>query len=123
MARHYTEAQTMTKDEYIGLRIAELTVRQNYCEQLVMNRDLTHEAKMCALQIELLIEMQDALRETVLENPLPKIGPLVRYWVNDDTPPHLMHTDNHGRDTVLCENHLTGILVACSNCVQPWPTN
>lgn len=110
----------MTKDEYISLRIAELTARRDYAAKLVMNREMSHEAKMCDKQIEILIEMQDALK-TVLEHPLPKIGPLVQFWVQGSNPQQLMHTDDHGIDTVLCENHLTETTIACSNCIQPCP--
>lgn len=110
----------MTKDEYIGLRIAELTARRDYAAKLVMNRDMVHEVRMCDAQIKILIESQDALKP-ILENPLPKIGPLVQYWVQGSNPQQLMHTDDHGVDTVLCENHLTVETVACSNCIQPWP--
>lgn len=110
----------MTKDEYIGLRIAELTVRRDYAAQLVMNRDMAHEAKICDKQIEILIEMQDAL-EPITENPLLKIKPFMPYWVQGSNPQQLMHTDDHGVDTTLCENHLTEATVACSNCIQPWP--
>ena len=52
----------MTKDEYISLRIAELTARKRYAENLVMNREMAHETKMCELQIEMLIELQDGLK-------------------------------------------------------------
>lgn len=110
----------MTKDEYIGLRIAELTARRDYAAKLVMNRDMTHEVKMCNMQIESLIEMQDALKP-ITQNPLLKIGPLVQFWVQGSNPQQLMHTDDHGIDTVLCENHLTDALVKCSNCIEPWP--
>ncbi len=110
----------MQKDTYIGLRIAELTVRRDYAAKLVMNRDMAHEVKILTKQIEVLIAMQDALKP-VLINPLPKIAPLVQYWVQGSNPQQLMHTDDHGVDTVLCENHLTVETVACSNCIQPWP--
>lgn len=110
----------MTKDEYIGLRIAELTVRRNYASKLVMNRDMAHEVKMCHKQIEVLIEMQDALK-SISENPLPKIGELVQFWIQGSNPLQLMHTDDHGVDTVLCENHLTDVTGPCANCIQPYP--
>ena len=110
----------MTKDEYIGLRIAELTERRDYCAMLVLNRDMAHEVKMCDKQIEILIEMQDGLKP-ITKNPLPKIGPIVQYWCQGSNPQQLMHTDDHGRDTVLCENHLTDVTIACSNCIKPWP--
>ncbi len=110
----------MTKDEYIGLRIAELTARRDYSATLVMNRDMAHEAKMCDKQIDILVEMQDGLKP-IVKNPLPKIGPLTQFWVQGSNPQQLFHTDNHGIDTVLCENHLTEALVRCSNCIRPWP--
>lgn len=110
----------MTKDEYIGLRIAELTVRRDYAAKLVMNREMEHEAKMCAKQIQILIEMQDAL-QPISKSIMPKIGPLVQYWVQGSNPLQLMHTDDHGVDTVLCENHLTDLTGPCSNCIQPYP--
>ena len=106
----------MTKDEYIGLRIAELTARRDYAAKLVMNREMSHEAKMCDKQIEILIQLQDALKP-ITENPLQKIGPLVQYWVQGSNPQQLMHTDDHGVDTVLCENHLTDTTIRCSNCI------
>ncbi len=110
----------MTKDQYISLRIAELTARRDYAGQLVMNREMAHEAKMCDAQIKILVEMQDAL-QPIIENPLQKIGPLVQFWCQGSNPPQLMYTDDHGHDTVLCENHLTDTLIKCSNCIEPWP--
>lgn len=110
----------MTKDEYICLRIAELQVRRDYAAKLVMNCDMAHEVKMCDRQIESLIEMQDALKP-ITESPLQKIGPLVQFWVQGTNPQQLFHTDDHGYDTVLCENHLTTTLAKCSNCIEPWP--
>ncbi len=110
----------MTKDEYIALRIVELTARRDYCSELVMNRDMAHEVKMCDKQIDILIEMQDVLNP-ILINPLPKIGPLAQFWVQGSNPQQLIHTDDHGVDTVLCEDHLTNVAIACSNCIQPWP--
>jgi len=111
----------MTKDEYIGLRVAELTARQRYAGQMVMNKELAHEAKMCDLQITELLKQRDFV--TVRNKPLPKIGPPVQYWTQGSNPPQLMHTDDHGIDTVLCENHLTDSLIPCSNCIQPCPVN
>ena len=112
----------MTKDEYICLRIAELQVRRDYCAKLVMNRDMAHEVKICDKQIELLIEMQDALKP-ITEQPLPKIGPLAQCWVQGSNPQQLIHTDDHGVDTVLCENHLTDSAGPCGNCIQPYPVD
>ncbi len=109
----------MTKNEYIEIRVAELEARQRYAGQMVMNKDLAHEAKMCDAQIKELLKQRDLV--VLTESPLPKIGPLVQYWVQGSNPPQLMHTDDHGIDTVLCENHLTDTMVACSNCPQPWP--
>ncbi len=110
----------MKHDEYIHLRVAELSARRDYAAKLVMNRDMAHEVKMCDKQIEVLIEMQDALKP-IIENPLEKITPLVQYWVQGSNPQQLIHTDDHGVDTVLCHDHLTNALIACSNCPQPWP--
>ncbi len=110
----------MKHDEYIHLRITELTARRDYAAQLVMNREMAHEVKICDAQI---IALTKELKgeATIIENPLPKIGPLVQFWVNGSNPQQLMHTDDHGFDTVLCENHLTEALVKCSNCIDPWP--
>lgn len=110
----------MKHDEYIGLRIAELSARRDYAAQLVMNRDMSHEAKMCDEQI---IALTKELKNEspVIENPLPKIGPLTQFWVQGSNPQQLIHTDDHGYDTVLCENHLTVAMVKCSNCIEPWP--
>ncbi len=112
----------MKHDEYIHLRITELSARREYAAKLVMNRDMAHEVKICDAQI---IALTTELKG---KGPLPKIGPLaqaglehVQYWVQGSNPQQLMHTDDHGVDTVLCENHLTVETVACSNCIQPWP--
>ena len=117
----------MTKQEFIEIRIAELTARRDYAAQLVMNRDMAHEVKICDAQIKALNEL--ALVE-VTQRVLPKIGPLaqaglehVQYWTNGSNPPQLMHTNNDGVDTVLCENHLTDTMIACANCIQPWPVD
>ena len=115
----------MTKDEYIGLRIAELTVRRDYCAKLVMNRDMAHEVRICDKQIKILIQMQDALKP-IVESPLPKIGPLkvgpvTQFHIQGSNPPQLIHTNDNGHDTVLCENHLTDTMITCSNCIQPCP--
>lgn len=112
----------MTKDEYIGLRIAELTVRRDYCAKLVMNRDMAHEVKICDKQIQILIESQDALKPNT-QNPLQKIGPIAQCWVQGSNPQQLIHTDDHGIDTVLCENHLTELTGPCLNCIQPYPVS
>ena len=116
----------MTKQEFIDIRIAELTARRDYAAQLVMNRDMAHEVKICDAQIKALNELALAYEmATVLptKNPLPKIGPLVQFWTNNQDPQQLMHTDDHGHDTVLCENHLTDTFIKCSNCIRPWPVN
>lgn len=114
----------MTKAEFIELRIAELEARRDYAAQLVMNREMSHEAKMCAAQIKALLsvlanEQRDEFQSRV--KPLPKIGPLVQFWCQGSNPQQLIYTDDHGHDTVLCENHLTDALVKCSNCIEPWP--
>ena len=111
----------MTKDEYICLRIAELQVRRDYAAKLVMNRDMAHEVKMCDKQIEILVEIMKDKPEPITENSLLKIGPLVQVWVQGSNPQQLMHTNDHGIDTVLCENHLTDVAGPCSNCIQPYP--
>ncbi len=114
----------MKHDEYIHLRITELSARREYAAKLVMNRDMAHEVKICDAQIIALTnELNGDPEPTIIENPLPKIGPLVQYWVQGSNPQQLMHTDDHGVDTVLCENHLTVETVACSNCIQPWPVD
>ncbi len=116
----------MTKQEFIDIRIAELTARRDYAKNLVMNRDMAHEVKICDAQIKALNELALAYEmATVLptKNPLPKIGPLVQFWTNNQDPAQLMYTDDHGHDTVLCENHLTDPLIKCSNCIKPWPVN
>jgi len=108
----------MTKNEYIALRIEELEARRNYAAQMVMNRDMAHEVKMCDVQIQALMNERDLV---VIENPLPKIGPLVQLWLDVERDGVLMHTDDHGIDTVLCENHVGEALSACRNC-KPWPS-
>ncbi|MCK4962693.1 MAG: hypothetical protein KAS19_09405 [Anaerolineales bacterium] len=110
----------MTKQEFIDIRIAELTARRDYAKNLVMNRDMAHEVKICDAQIKALNEL--GLLE-VAQSVLPKIGPLVQFWTNNQDPAQLMYTDDHGHDTVLCENHLTDPLIKCSNCIKPWPVN
>lgn len=112
----------MKHDEYIHLRVTELYARRTYAAKLVMNREMEHEVKMCDAQIIALTkELKGEPEPTVIENPLPKIGPLVQFWVQGSNPQQLFHTDDHGIDTVLCENHLTPALVKCSNCIEPWP--
>jgi hypothetical protein len=49
----------MTKNEYIALRIEELEARRTYAAQLVMNRDMAHEVKICDLQITALMAERD----------------------------------------------------------------
>lgn len=105
----------MTKNEYIALRIEELEARRSYAAQLVMNRDMAHEVKMCDLQIQALMNERDL---QVIN--LPKIGPPVQQLWRKDPQNYLMHTDNDGNDTVLCENHLNDTTTACQNC-GPWP--
>lgn len=105
----------MTKNEYIALRIEELEARRTYAAQLVMNRDMAHEVKMCDAQIEALMKERDL---QVIN--LPKIGPPVsQLWIKEPQN-YLMHTDNAGNDTMLCENHIADTLTACPNC-GPWP--
>ena len=112
----------MKHDEYIQLRVAEIIARRDYCSKLVMNRDMAHEVKICDAQIIALTkELKGEDTNPVIENPLPTIGPLVEYWVQGSNPQQLIHTDNHGIDTVLCENHLTLTTEACLNCIQPCP--
>jgi len=112
----------MKHNEYIQLRIVELYARRNYAAKLVMNREMEHEVKMCDAQINALTkELVTENVKPVIENPLLKIGPLVQFWVQGSNPQQLFHTDDHGIDTVLCENHLTEALVKCSNCITPWP--
>ena len=119
----------MKHDEYIHLRVAELLARRDYAAKLVMNRDMVHEVRMCDAQIIALTkELKGEPQPTIIENTLPKIDPLsqaglkhVEYWVQGSNPQQLIHTDDYGVDTVLCENHLTVEAVACSNCIQPWP--
>jgi len=112
----------MKHDEYIHLRITEITARRDYAAKLVMNRDMAHEARICDAQIIALTkELKGEPEEIVIENPLPKIGPLTQFSVQGSNPPQLIHTDDHGHDTVLCENHLTDTMITCSNCIQPCP--
>lgn len=111
----------MTKDEYIGLRIAELTVRRDYAAKLVMNRDMAHEGKICDNQIKILVEIMQDKPKPITEKSLSKLGPDENIWHQGSNPQQLMHTDDRGRDTVLCENHLTDTTIACSNCIQPCP--
>lgn len=110
----------MTKNEFIAVRIAELEARQRYAGQMVMNRDLEHEAKMCGIQIEALLKERDLviLNE---QTALPKIGPVEQVWCQGSNPQQLMHTDDHGNDTVLCDDHTGETLSACRNC-RPWPS-
>ena len=111
----------MTKNEFIAVRISELEARQHYAAQMVMNREMAHEAKMCALQIEALLKQRDMV-VIESENALPKIGPITQFWQREDGKrSQLIHTDDHGHDTVICEDHLTDTMFACSNCPQPWP--
>lgn len=113
----------MTPHEYVLIRITELEARRNYAAQLVMNRDMAHEVKMCDAQIKALNKLLDPRQPIVTENPLEKIGPFVQYWTQGSNPVQLMHTDDNGHDTILCEDHLTDDLIACSNCIQLWPVN
>jgi len=121
----------MTKNEYIELRIAELETRRSYCKDYVLNRELQHEATMCEKQIETLLNRRDfVVINAPNENPLEQIGP---FYIGKDAArrapqiwsrcedSHLMHTDDKGKDTVLCKNHLADTLTACENCIQPWP--
>lgn len=112
----------MKHDEYIHLRITEIAARRDYAAKLVMNRDMAHEVRICDAQILALTnELKGNPAATILENPLPKIGPLTQFHVQGSNPPQLIHTDDHGHDTVLCENHLTDTMITCSNCIQPCP--
>ena len=112
----------MKRDEYIHLRISELSARRNYAAQLVMNREMAHEVKICDAQIIALTkELQGEDSELIVENPLLKIGPLAQFWTQGSNPSQLIHTDDHGVDTVLCENHLTDLTGPCKNCIQPYP--
>ena len=108
----------MTKNEYIALRIEELEARRNYAAQMVMNRDMAHEVKMCDAQIQALLKERDLV---VIEAPLLKVGPVEQVWCQGSNPQQLIHTDDHGNDTVLCEDHVGEALSACRNC-QPWPS-
>lgn len=101
----------MTKNEYIETRIVELEARRNYAAQLVMNRDMGHEVKMCELQIAALLKERDLV-------VLPA-APFEQLW-RKEPQNYLMHTDNDGVDTMLCENHIFDNLTACPNC-GPWP--
>jgi len=105
----------MTKNEYIALRIEELEARRSYAAQYILNKQLEHEVKMCDAQIQALMNERDL---QVIN--LPKIGPPVQQLWRKDPQNYLMHTDDDGVDTVLCENHLTDPLTACENC-GPWP--
>ena len=109
----------MTKNEYIAIRIAELEARQRYAAQMVMNKDLAHEVKMCDEQIQALLKERDLV--VLNEGALPKIGPVEQVWCQGSNPQQLMHTDDHGIDTVLCDDHVGEALSACRNC-QPWPS-
>jgi len=112
----------MKRDEYIHLRISELSARRNYAAQLVMNRDMAHEVKICDAQIIALTkELKGETESTVIENALPKIGPIEQVWCQGSNPQQLIHTDDHGADTVLCDDHTGETLSACKNC-RPWPS-
>jgi len=109
----------MTKNEYIAIRISELEARQRYCQKFVMNRDMEHQAKMCDVQIDALLKERELV---VLDaHPTLKVGPVEQVWVQGSNPQQLIHTDDHGNDTVLCEDHVGEALSACRNC-QPWPS-
>lgn len=103
----------MNRNEYIELRVVELEARRAYANQLVMNRDMQHETKMCDVQIAALLKERDL---QVL-NVTPAAIPHSRLWHDGIV---LMHTDDDGNDTVLCQNHLNDRLTACSNC-GAWP--
>lgn len=117
----------MTKNEYIALRIEELEARRTYAAQLVMNRDMAHEVKICDLQITALMAERDLV---VINDGAIQLAPAetfdeidmrdgkqgeVYLTDQDYTPVRLMH-NRDGQTVTLCHNHVLTTHARCVNC-------